>query len=93
VEWIDVRDWVLDTYPWKNSSDMKNLNTVAREDVGFVQGNISLLPGIIVMSLMSLNDLFGNCKIPLYVWYWFGFTKYNIFHKSNFSMYELCDWV
>lgn len=38
VEWIDVRDWVLDTYPWKNSLDMKNLNTMTREDVGFVQG-------------------------------------------------------
>ena len=38
VEWIDVKDWMLDTYPWKNSSDMKNLNTVTREDVGFVQG-------------------------------------------------------
>ena len=33
-----MRDWVLDTYPWKNSLDMKNLNTVTREDVGFVQG-------------------------------------------------------
>lgn len=33
-----MRDWVLDTYPWKNSPDLKNLNTVTREDVGFIQG-------------------------------------------------------
>ena len=56
VEWIDVRDWVLDTYPWRNSSDIKNLNTVTREDVGFIQGRgyIELELGVVLMIVSTV---------------------------------------
>ncbi len=38
MDWIDVREWVLDTYPWQDSMNLNKLRTLNPEDVGWNHG-------------------------------------------------------
>ena len=39
--WIDVREWVLDSYPWPHSHSVNKLKTLSPEDVGWNHGRWS----------------------------------------------------
>lgn len=38
--WIDVREWVIDTYPWHQSVGVNKLKTLNPEDVGWNHGRV-----------------------------------------------------
>lgn len=38
--WIDVREWVIDTYPWQQSPGVNKLKTLSPEDVGWNHGKL-----------------------------------------------------
>ena len=39
LEWIDVREFVIETYPWQPSFNVEKLRTLTPEDVGWNHGN------------------------------------------------------
>ena len=39
MDWVDVREWVLDTYPWQDSINLNKLRTLNPDDVGWNHGN------------------------------------------------------
>ncbi len=42
LEWVDVREWVVDTYPWQPSSNITKLRTLNPEDVGWNHGRAQM---------------------------------------------------
>jgi len=45
MDWVDVREWVLDTYPWHESMSLNKLKTLNPEDVGWNHGEPSRAAG------------------------------------------------
>ena len=39
LEWVDVREFVVETYPWQPSINVMKLRTLNPEDVGWNHGN------------------------------------------------------
>ena len=60
-EWIDVREWVVETYPWQPSVNVVKLRTLNHEDVGWNHVEyIARYPRIHWMTL-SLSCLTAVC--------------------------------
>ena len=38
LEWVDVREWVIETYPWPSALNVSKLRTLNPEDVGWNHG-------------------------------------------------------
>ena len=38
LEWVDVREWVVETYPWSSAVNVSKLRTLNPEDVGWNHG-------------------------------------------------------
>ena len=38
LDWVDVREWVVETYPWQPSLNVMKLRTLNPEDVGWNHG-------------------------------------------------------
>ena len=45
LEWTDVREWVVDTYPWQPSMNVNKLRTLNPEDVGWNHGKCEGVEG------------------------------------------------
>ena len=45
LEWTDVREWVVDTYPWQPSMNVNKLRTLNPEDVGWNHGECERVEG------------------------------------------------
>lgn len=51
LEWVDVREWVVETYPWPNAINVNKLRTLSPEDVGWNHGKIRAVADMLVISL------------------------------------------
>ena len=44
LEWIDVREWVIESYPWQPSINVNKLQTLSPEDVSWNHGKLAAGP-------------------------------------------------
>ncbi len=42
LEWVDVREWVIEMYPWPSAINVSKLRTLNPEDVGWNHGEFSV---------------------------------------------------
>ena len=57
LQWMDVREWVVETYPWQSIVNIGKLKTLIPEDVGWNHGGCGLL--------VDVNLCFHRSCVPL----------------------------
>ena len=58
LEWTDVREWVVDTYPWQPSMNVNKLRTLNPEDVGWNHGECERVEGGRMLGMVKRYELY-----------------------------------